>query len=62
MENRSAVLDAKDIQAMGFSRPMAYQLLNREDMPVVKIGRRKYLHRDLFERWLEEQARHEPAV
>ena len=62
MENRTAVIDAKGIQALGFSRSMAYQFLNRVDMPVVKIGHRKYLHRELFERWLEEQANHEPAV
>ena len=51
------VLSATDIQKMGFCRSMAYQLLNREDLPVVVIGGRKFMHRDLFLKWLEEQAK-----
>ena len=51
-----ALLTAGDIQAMGMSRSMAYQLLNRRDLPVVVIGGRKFMHRDLFLKWLEAQA------
>lgn len=51
------LLDAKDIQKkVGVSRRNAYLFLNRADMPVVKIGERKYLHAALFEQWLAEQA------
>lgn len=50
------VLSASDIQKMGFCRSMAYHLLNRSDMPVVVIGGRKFLHRQLFEDWLRAQA------
>lgn len=50
------VLSAKDLQAMGFSRPMVYQLLNRKDMPVIQIGGRKFLHKAKFFEWLETQA------
>lgn len=46
---------AADIQAIGLSRPTAYQLLNREDLPVVTLGRRRYMNRDRFFAWLDEQ-------
>jgi len=42
------VMSAEDIQRMGFSRSNAYALLNREDMPVIVIGKRRYLMRDKF--------------
>lgn len=51
-----AVLTANDIQELGFCRSMTYRLLNRADLPVVVIGGRKFMHRDLFLKWLKEQA------
>jgi len=50
------MLDAVSLQAFGFSRAMVYQLLNRQDLPVVVIGKRRFMHRELFLKWLEEQA------
>lgn len=50
------MLSAKDIQKLGFSRALAYRFLNRADMPVVIVGGRKYLHRDMFLAWLAQQA------
>ena len=50
------VLSADDLQNMGFARGMTYNLLNRKDLPVVTIGRRKFMHRDLFMAWLKAQA------
>ena len=47
-ENLPMMLSANDIQTMGFTRTMAYNILNREDVPVVKIGRRKFIQRDKF--------------
>lgn len=47
------VLTANDLIAMGFKRSMAYSLLNREDMPVVKIGRSKFMHAEKFHAWLD---------
>ena len=49
-------MSAKDIQALGFSRPLAYRFLNMADLPVIEIGGRKFMHRDLFFDWLAEQA------
>ena len=36
------ILSAKDLQDMGFSRSMSYALFNREDIPVIRIGKRKF--------------------
>ena len=51
------LLNATDLQKMGFGRSMVYQLLNRTDLPVVQIGRRKFMHREMFCKWLEEQSK-----
>ena len=42
------VMSAKDIQALGFSRSMTYNFLNRADFPVIIIGGRKMVQRDRF--------------
>ncbi len=49
------LLSAKDIQSIGLSRSMAYQLLNRSDVPVVAIGGRKFINRDKFFEWIDNQ-------
>ena len=59
MENehtRKVLLSAADIQKMGVSRSTAYALLNRPDLPVVRIGQRKFMHAELFEEWIRKQA------
>lgn len=35
-ETLPMMLSANDIQTMGFTRTMAYNILNRDDVPVVK--------------------------
>ena len=59
MEDRKNVtpeiLSAKDLQDMGFSRSMSYALFNREDVPVIRIGKRKFIRREKFWEWLAEQ-------
>ena len=61
MEDRTTttpeILSAKDLQEMGFSRYMSYALFNREDIPVIRIGKRKFIRRDRFMEWLAEQER-----
>lgn len=47
------LLSAKDLQQMGLSRAMSYQILNRLDVPVIKIGDRKMVKRDEFLAWLD---------
>lgn len=61
MENKKSntpeILSAKDLQDMGFSRSMAYALFNRADVPVIHIGKRKFIRREKFFEWLAEQER-----
>ena len=51
------ILSAKDLQDMGFSRSMSYALFNREDIPVIRIGKGKFIRRERFTEWLAEQER-----
>jgi len=51
-ENMPIMLSANDLQAMGFTRTMAYSILNSDDVPVVKIGNRKFIQRDKFSGWI----------
>lgn len=51
------ILSAKDLQEMGFSRSMSYALFNRDDIPVIRIGKRKFIRREKFLDWLAEQER-----
>ena len=58
-ENLPMMISANDIQTMGFTRTMAYNILNREDVPVVKIGSRKFIQRDKFFDWLDSREKDE---
>ena len=49
------LLTANDLQTMGFRRAMAYKILNSADVPVVKIGSRKFIQRDKFFKWLDSK-------
>jgi hypothetical protein len=49
------LLDANEIQKLGISRSVTYQLLNRKDVPVIQIGKRKFVNRDKFFEWLDKQ-------
>ena len=54
-ETLPMMLSANDIQTMGFTRAMAYNILDRDDVPVVKIGSRKFIQRDKFFDWLDSR-------
>ena len=49
------MLTAEDLQNFGFTRSMAYAFLNREDIPVIKIGKRKFIRKEKFYEWIETQ-------
>ena len=57
LKHAPEILSAKDLQDMGFSRSMAYALFNRADVPVIHIGKRKFIRREKFLEWLAEQER-----
>ena len=49
------MMSAKDLQSMGFSRNMAYRLLQGDLIPVVCIGKRRFIRHDSLLNWLAEQ-------
>lgn len=53
----SMMLTANDLQAIGFHRNMVYQIMNRSDVPIpiVKIGKRKFVRRGKLFNFLEGQ-------
>lgn len=51
------MMTAEDLQDFGFTRSMAYAFLNRKDVPVIRVGKRKFVRKEKFYEWLEEQER-----
>jgi predicted DNA-binding transcriptional regulator AlpA len=50
------VLTAKEISLiLKISKPSAYEVMNRNDFPLIKIGRCKRVLRDEFFLWLMNQ-------
>lgn len=54
-ETLPMMLSANDIQTMCFTRTMAYNILNRDDVPVVEIGSRTFVQGDKFLDWLDNK-------
>ena len=61
-ENYPELLTANHLQAMGFTRTMSYALMKREDLPIIRIGKKKFIQKDTFFKWLKglETTDHEP--
>lgn len=51
------MMTAEDLQNFGFTRSMAYAFLNRKDVPVIRVGKRKFIRKEKFYEWLETQER-----
>ena len=49
------MMSAKDLQAMGFSRSMAYRLLQGDIIPVITVGKRKFIRHTTLLEWLAKQ-------
>mgnify|MGYP000854049318 FL=1 len=48
------ILSPKDIQELtGFGRTQVYELWRRPDFPGKRLGRRLFVSKKAFERWLE---------
>ena len=61
MENIGFQKRASDVdelaEALGISKPTAYELCNREDFPAIRVTpRRIIVPVDGLQRWLEEQS------
>ena len=61
-ENLPMMLSANELQAMGFTRTMVYKILNSEDVPVVRIGSRKFIQKDKFFKWLDSKESNNPET
>lgn len=49
---RDDVYTSGDLQDMGFSRTKAFEILSDPTLPVIRIGRRKYVRVSDFEAWM----------
>lgn len=55
MEEKRIGMTVEEVaMTLQVSRPTAYMLINREDFPKIRIGRRIIVPREGFERWIEE--------
>lgn len=57
VENDKKVYNAKDIsRLLGIGMNKAYELLNSESFPTIKIGKRKVVSTKAFEVWLDKES------
>lgn len=64
MQNRfelPMMMSAKELQDMGFSRSLAYKILQGDILPVVSIGKRRFIRQTVLLEWLAEQEKKCPA-
>lgn len=53
-ESEKVMLDANDIMRLtGVGKSRAYGLLHSKQFPVKMIGRRRMVHKDIFNEWLK---------
>lgn len=51
------LLTCKELTELyGFKSSLSYKLMHRDDLPVIKLGKLRFMQRELFEEWLKEQA------
>lgn len=50
-------LGARDLQKLGFSRSMAYRLLNMQVLEAFQIGGRKFIDKDLLFSWIDKNGK-----
>ena len=56
------MMSAKELQDMGFSRSLAYKILQGDILPVVSIGKRRFIRQTVLLKWLAEQEQKCPAA
>ena len=49
------MMSAKDLQAMGFGRGMAYRLLRGDIIPMVTVGTRRFIRQSVLLEWITAQ-------
>ena len=50
------LLSARDVEKLGISKTMYYRLTHMASVPTILLGERRYIHRDRFFEWLDQQA------
>jgi len=51
------MLTAKEVaEILGITHRHAYEVMEEKGFPLVRIGRLKRVHRDMFFKWLEQKA------
>ena len=64
MQNRfelPMMISAKELQDMGFSRSLAYRLLQGDIIHVITVGKRRFVRQSVLLGWLAEQEQKSPA-
>jgi predicted DNA-binding transcriptional regulator AlpA len=57
IEDYPITMTAKDVsQILGISPRVAYDIMEAEDFPLIRIGRHKKVHRDKFFQWMDQKA------
>ncbi|MDF2854247.1 MAG: Prophage LambdaBa04, binding protein [Neobacillus sp.] len=57
-EDYPLVLNVKDImEILGIGKRIAYELMDQQGFPVVRIGRLKKVNRDAFFNWIDQQGK-----
>lgn len=55
-QKRSCMTVEEVAAELGYSKPTAYAIINREDFPKIRYGRKIIIPRVLFEGWLRNTA------
>ena len=58
-EYKLALSVTETAEILGLSRPTVYDLIQREDFPSFRVGRRTTISRSGLERWVQEQSKTE---
>ena len=53
-ETLPLLLSSKNVEKLGISRSMFYRLIHMASVPTIALGERRYIHRDKFFEWLDQ--------
>lgn len=56
IEDYPITMNAEQVrQVLGISRAKTYEVMHREDFPLIQFGKRMLVRRDAFKEWYEKQ-------
>lgn len=62
MAEKIAITVKEAAALLGVSPPLVYELINREDFPSFKVGKRRLISRAGLEKWVQIQAQSGAAL